>query len=238
MTRSRRSASRSSNFRRSIRSPAGSSTIRRASGPPRSRPRAPRWRAPASRPRTSRRSASPTSARPRSCGTARPASRSTTRSSGRTAARTRPARRCARAGHEKLVSERTGLLLDPYFSATKIAWLLDNVPHAREAAEAGKLAFGTVDTYLLWHLTGGKVHATDATNASRTLLLDIRTGAVGRGTARRCSAFRPRCCPRCATAPAISAPRCRICSARRCASSASRATSRPRPSGRAASSPA
>jgi len=82
----------------------------------------------------------------------------------------------ARAGHEKLVSERTGLLLDPYFSATKIAWLLDNVPGAREAANAGKLAFGTVDTYLLWHLTGGKVHATDATNASRTLLLDIRTG--------------------------------------------------------------
>src|SRR6187397_1475756 len=82
----------------------------------------------------------------------------------------------ARAGHEKLVNERTGLLLDPYFSATKIAWLLDNVPHAREAANAGKLAFGTVDTYLLWHLTGGKVHATDATNASRTLLLDIRTG--------------------------------------------------------------
>ena len=78
--------------------------------------------------------------------------------------------------YELMVSARTGLLLDPYFSATKIAWLLDNVPHAREAAEAGKLAFGTVDTYLLWHLTGGKVHATDATNASRTLLLDIRTG--------------------------------------------------------------
>jgi glycerol kinase len=82
----------------------------------------------------------------------------------------------ARAGHEKLVSERTGLLLDPYFSATKIAWLLDHVDGAREAAKAGKLAFGTVDTYLLWQLTGGKVHLTDATNAARTLLLDIRTG--------------------------------------------------------------
>jgi glycerol kinase len=82
----------------------------------------------------------------------------------------------ARAGHEKLVSERTGLLLDPYFSATKIAWLLDNVDGAREAAQAGKLAFGTVDTYLLWQLTGGKVHLTDATNAARTALLDIRTG--------------------------------------------------------------
>src|SRR5256885_378106 len=82
----------------------------------------------------------------------------------------------ARAGHERLVNDRTGLLLDPYFSATKIAWLLDNVPGAREAAEAGKLAFGTVDSYLLWHLTGGKVHATDATNAARTLLLDIGSG--------------------------------------------------------------
>ena len=82
----------------------------------------------------------------------------------------------AQAGHEKLVTERTGLLLDPYFSATKIAWLLDNVAGAREAAEAGKLAFGTVDTYLLWHFTGGAVHATDATNAARTALLNIRTG--------------------------------------------------------------
>jgi len=82
----------------------------------------------------------------------------------------------ARAGHERLVNDRTGLLLDPYFSATKIAWLLDNVPGARAAAEAGKLAFGTVDSYLLWHLTGGKVHATDATNAARTLLLDIGSG--------------------------------------------------------------
>src|SRR5262245_26534781 len=82
----------------------------------------------------------------------------------------------ARAGHEKLVTERTGLLLDPYFSATKIAWLLDNVAGARAAAERGELAFGTVDTYLLWRFTGGAVHATDATNAARTALLDIRTG--------------------------------------------------------------
>src|SRR4029079_3933706 len=80
------------------------------------------------------------------------------------------------AGDGRLITGRPGLLLDPYFSATKIAWLLDNVPHAREAANARKLALGTVDTYLLWHLTGGHAHATDATNASRTLLLDIRTG--------------------------------------------------------------
>src|SRR5918998_185541 len=73
-----------------------------------------------------------------------------------------------RDGHEAWISKKTGQLLDPYFSATKIAWLLDNVPGARAAAEVGKLAFGTVDTFLIWKLTGGAVHATDATNASRT----------------------------------------------------------------------
>ena len=81
------------------------------------------------------------------------------------------------AGHEALVSSRTGLLLDPYFSGTKIAWLLDHVPGARARAERGELAFGTVDSFLLWRLTGGAVHATDATNASRTLLYDIHKGA-------------------------------------------------------------
>ncbi len=77
------------------------------------------------------------------------------------------------AGLEDTVSKRTGLLLDPYFSGTKVAWILDNVPGARDAANAGRLAFGTIDSFLLWRLTGGKVHATDATNASRTLLYDI-----------------------------------------------------------------
>src|SRR5690554_338192 len=80
-------------------------------------------------------------------------------------------------GHETLVVERTGLLIDPYFSATKIAWLLDNVEGARQRAEAGELAFGTVDTWLLWNLTKGKAHRTDATNASRTALFDIHTQA-------------------------------------------------------------
>lgn len=80
------------------------------------------------------------------------------------------------AGHEATISARTGLLLDPYFSATKIAWLLDHVDGAREMAEAGRLAFGTVDTFLIWRLTGGRVHATDATNAARTLLYDIHKG--------------------------------------------------------------
>ena len=80
------------------------------------------------------------------------------------------------AGRETLVTARTGLLIDPYFCATKIAWLLDHVDGAREAAEAGRLAFGTVDSFLLWRLTAGRVHATDATNASRTMLFDIRKG--------------------------------------------------------------
>jgi glycerol kinase len=86
---------------------------------------------------------------------------------------------CARlkqAGHEALIAERSGLLLDPYFSATKIAWILDNVPGARAQAERGELAFGTIDSFLIWRLTNGKSHITDATNASRTLLLNIHTG--------------------------------------------------------------
>ncbi len=84
--------------------------------------------------------------------------------------------RLLRDGHEAMVAAKTGLLLDPYFSATKIAWLLDHVDGARAAAGQGRLAFGTVDTFLLWRLTGGAVHATDVTNASRTMLFDIRRG--------------------------------------------------------------
>jgi glycerol kinase len=79
-------------------------------------------------------------------------------------------------GAEETISEKTGLLLDPYFSATKIAWLLDNVEGARAAAEAGHLLAGTIDCFLMWRLTGGKAHVTDATNASRTSLYDIRRG--------------------------------------------------------------
>ncbi len=81
-----------------------------------------------------------------------------------------------RRGLEPLFRQKTGLLLDPYFSGTKLAWLLDHVPGARRRAEKGELAFGTVDTWLLWQLTGGRVHATDVSNASRTLLLNLRTG--------------------------------------------------------------
>lgn len=89
----------------------------------------------------------------------------------------RTAELCKSLSNHKIasqLSEKTGLLLDPYFSATKIIWLLDNIPNARQCAENGELLFGTVDTYLLWKLTGGKVHATDITNASRTLLFNIK----------------------------------------------------------------
>ena len=79
-------------------------------------------------------------------------------------------------GHEPVITQKTGLIIDPYFSGTKVAWILDQVPGARKRAEAGELKFGTVDSYLLWRLTGGKVHATDATNASRTLLFNIHSG--------------------------------------------------------------
>ena len=79
-------------------------------------------------------------------------------------------------GHEALVRAKTGLRLDPYFSATKLHWLLDHVPGARAQAESGELAFGTVDTWLIWQLTGGQRHVTDISNASRTLMLNIHTG--------------------------------------------------------------
>src|SRR5258706_12858574 len=86
---------------------------------------------------------------------------------------------CARLkadGHEPTITAKTGLIIDPYFSGTQVAWILDSTPGARARADRGELMFGTVDAYLLWRLTGGKVHATDATNASRTLLFNIHTG--------------------------------------------------------------
>ena len=168
--------------------------------------------------RTSPPSASPTSAKPPWCGTAPPARRSTAPSSGRTAAPPTSARRLKAEGHEPTISAKTGLILDPYFSGTKVAWILDHVPGARERAERGELVFGTVDCYLLWRLTGGKVHATDATNASRTLLFNIHTGAVGRRAAEDPAGaaldaargegflgrFRREPCPNCSAAPSRS----------------------------------
>jgi glycerol kinase len=91
----------------------------------------------------------------------------------------RTAAHCAQlraAGHEPEIARRTGLLLDPYFSATKLAWLLEHVPGARARAQRGELAFGTIDSWLAWQLTGGKRHVTDATNASRTLLFNLQSG--------------------------------------------------------------
>jgi glycerol kinase len=79
-------------------------------------------------------------------------------------------------GVEEVVKNKTGLVIDPYFSATKIAWILDHVPGARGRAERGELAFGTVDTWLIWHLTGNRTHVTDPSNAARTMLFDIRAG--------------------------------------------------------------
>ncbi|MDR3499296.1 MAG: glycerol kinase GlpK [Parvibaculum sp.] len=90
----------------------------------------------------------------------------------------RTAELCAKLkdeGKEPIVQKKTGLLIDPYFSGTKLAWLLDHIPGARERARKGELCFGTIDSWLIWNLTGGKVHATDATNASRTLLFNIAT---------------------------------------------------------------
>jgi len=79
-------------------------------------------------------------------------------------------------GHENLIQQRTGLLIDAYFSASKICWILDHVPNARRLADANRLAFGTVDTWLLWKLTGGRLHITDASNASRTMLFNLHSG--------------------------------------------------------------
>ena len=107
----------------------------------------------------------------RRCG--RPVARAIVWQDRRTADR---CRRLRAAGLETAIRRKTGLVLDPYFSGTKLGWLLDHVPGARRRAERGELAFGTVDTWLLWRLTGGRVHATDVSNASRTLLLNLRTG--------------------------------------------------------------
>jgi len=78
-------------------------------------------------------------------------------------------------GHEDVIRERTGLVIDAYFSGSKVRWILDNVPGARAQADAGKLAFGTIDSWLVWKLTSGKTHITDVTNASRTMLFNINT---------------------------------------------------------------
>ena len=139
------------------------------------------------------------------------------------------------AGHQDLISGTTGLLLDPYFSATKIGWLLDKVDGARQAAQAGELAFGTVDSWLIWNLTGGKAHVTDATNAARTMLYDI---GKGEWSADLCDLFGVPMSMLTTTAPATSARLVPTCSGPRSRFAASRATSRRRRSGRRAFRPA
>jgi glycerol kinase len=116
----------------------------------------------------------------------------------------RTAARCAElraAGHERLFHSRTGLPIDPYFSGTKLEWLLDNTPGLRARAEAGEIAFGTVDTFLMWRLSNGAIHATDVSNASRTLLYNIVTGdwddeilAIFRVPRALLPAVKPSCC--------------------------------------------
>ena len=78
-----------------------------------------------------------------------------------------------------MIHKKTGLVVDAYFSATKVRWILDNVPGAQERAEKGELLFGTIDTWLVWKLTGGKVHVTDYTNAARTMLFNIKRFSMG-----------------------------------------------------------
>ena len=148
----------------------------------------------------------------------------------RTAARCDELRRQDRAAR---IQQKTGLVIDAYFAGTKLEWLLDNVPGARARAEAGELAFGTVDSWLIWNLTGGRVHATDASNASRTLLFNLHT--LDWDDELLALLHPARCCRTCCP-PAASSPRpSPRCSARRCRSRASPATSRPQPSGRRAS---
>src|SRR5690606_4842124 len=86
-----------------------------------------------------------------------------------------------KAGHAEMIRRSTGLELDAYFSATKLAWILREVPGARARAERGELAFGTVDSWLIWHLSGGELHVTDVSNASRTMLYDIHRGEWDEG---------------------------------------------------------
>lgn len=141
-------------------------------------------------------------------------------------------------GWEEKIREKTGLLIDAYFSGTKLRWILDNVPGARERAERGELLFGTVDTWLIWNLTGGRVHVTDYSNASRTMLFNIHTRNGTPSSAKRsesrCACSRSRC-----PTPKSTARSTRICRGSRNSparrSAARRATSRRRCSDRAAS---
>ena len=139
-------------------------------------------------------------------------------------------------GEEDALRERTGLLLDPYFTATKLEWLLADQPELRARAERGELCAGTVDTWLVARLSGGAALVTDASNASRTLLYDLRRGGVRRRAVRACSACRSAVLPEVRDSAGQGRPRPtrRRSSACACRSAASPATSRPRSSARRA----
>lgn len=132
-------------------------------------------------------------------------------------------------GYEKLFSAKTGLLLDPYFSGTKLRWLLENVDGLRDKAEAGSVCFGTIDTWLIYKLTGGKRHLTDATNACRTLLYNITDNRWDEELLAILG-IPLACCRTSGIAPTISVKRRQICSAQQSRSLALPATSRRQPS--------
>jgi glycerol kinase len=117
-----------------------------------------------------------------------------------------------RDGCSELIRSKTGLVIDPYFAGTKLKWMLDHVAGARTLAEQGHLAFGTVDSWLLWNLTGGGLHVCDVTNASRTLLFNIKTGNWTRNC-WNCLVSRRHCCLKCGPRDACTARRSKRCSA-------------------------
>ena len=194
------------NCRRFSRIPGGSSMIRRRSGRPRSRSAAARSPRPNWTLGLLAASASPTSAKPRWSGIVRP---------GKPVYNAivwqdrRTAESCAElkeAGHEKAVIDKTGLLLDPYFSGTKIAWILNNVAGARRRPRRARWLPAPIECFLLWRLTGGKVHASDATNASRTPAVRYSQGHLGSGAVQLLACRRP-CCRTWSTARATLASR-------------------------------
>ena len=142
------------------------------------------------------------------------------------------------AGHEKSFTAKTGLLLDPYFSGTKVAWLLDKVKGLRKRAEAGRIAFGTIDSFLIWRLTGGTSHVTDATNASRTLMYNISDQQMGCRPAPDARRSAPACCRTCWTVPRFRCHRRLDPGSGNPHSAASQATSRRQPWAMPASGPA
>src|SRR5689334_13632674 len=170
-------------MRKSIPSPDGWNTIHKRFGAAPAKSSRTRWRKGKSARRTWQRSGLRTSAKPQLYGTRKPESRSPMRSYGQDIRVADDVARFSRAGGADRFRAKTGLPISTYFSALKIRWILTNIPGARKQAESGDLLFGTMDTFLAWHLTGGPqggVHITDVTNASRTQLMNLSTLAWDR----------------------------------------------------------